>query len=122
VEYSDDWQEVVVDFLTSTDSPPSPREFDEVRRLESDLAKIVRSAEVGVVDGNLYGPGEVSIYAYGPDSDTLYAAMRPRLLKFPARSAKVSLGRAGIGEPDYPVEIVDLYRSPSGEALDAFEL
>ena len=53
---------------------------DEVRRLfvlEEQLEKAIRAAKVGEFDGNEFGGNECVFYMYGPDADTLFAAIQP---------------------------------------------
>ncbi|MET8755927.1 hypothetical protein ABZW32_38420 [Streptomyces sp. NPDC004667] len=55
------------------------------------LAELIERADVGEFDGNEFGGGEVTLYAYGPDADALFAVMAPVLRDLPFRPAHIVL-------------------------------
>ncbi|PBC60982.1 hypothetical protein BKI49_26775 [Streptomyces sp. Tue6028] len=63
---------------------------------ERSTGAAVEAARVGEVDGNEFGGGEVVIFAYGPDAESLYRLMEPGLRALPFRPAHVVLRH---GEP-----------------------
>jgi hypothetical protein len=58
-----------------------------------------RCGRVGEFDGNEFGGGRVTLYAYGPDADALFAVMARFLREHPLRPASVTLR---YGEPSDP--------------------
>jgi hypothetical protein len=54
------------------------------------------------------GPGEVVLYAYGPDADALFEAMAPILRAIPAREAFVIKRYGEAGDSGAHEERVDL--------------
>jgi hypothetical protein len=59
----------------------------DVYDVEDQLIEAIGKAGVGEFDGNLMGPGEVVLYAYGPDADALFDVMEPILRAVPAKEA-----------------------------------
>ena len=59
----------------------------DVYEVEDQLIEAIGKAGVGEFDGNLMGPGEVVLYAYGPDADALFEVMEPILRAVAAREA-----------------------------------
>ncbi|WP_225800460.1 hypothetical protein [Streptomyces sp. NK15101] len=79
-----------------------------VRQARSRLAEAVEQADVGELDGNEYGGGEVALYAYGPDADALFAVMAPVLHDLPFRPAHVILRYGSVDDPSAAEHRVDL--------------
>ena len=77
----------------------SDEEWD-VYEIEDQLIEAIEKAGVGEFDGNLMGPGEVVLYAYGPDADALFAVMEPILRTVPAREAYAVKRYGEPGDPD----------------------
>lgn len=77
----------------------SDEEWD-VNAIEDQLIEAIEKAAVGEFDGNLIGPGEVVLYAYGPDADALFAVMEPILRSVPAREAHAVKRYGEAGDPD----------------------
>jgi hypothetical protein len=76
--------------------------------LEDRLVQAIREARAGEFDGNEFGTGEVTLFAYGPDADRLFAAMEPILRSFPARPAQVLLRYGALEDNQAPSVLVDL--------------
>jgi hypothetical protein len=76
--------------------------------LEERLIEAIGAARAGEFDGNEFGPGEVTLYAYGPDADRLYAAMEPVLRAFPPRPAHVLLRYGRADDSGAPEAVVQL--------------
>ncbi len=51
--------------------------------LEDQLEEAIRQAGLGVYDGNELGPGEVTLFMYGPDAEALYRVIEPILIGNP---------------------------------------
>lgn len=84
------------------------RPFDSVSDLEDQLIAAIEAAGAGEFDGNLFGPDEVTLYAYGPDADRLFAVMEPRLREFPARPARATLRYGAASDPAAAERSIDL--------------
>jgi hypothetical protein len=76
--------------------------------LEQRLIEAIGTARAGEFEGNEFGPGEVTLYAYGPDADRLYAAMEPVLRSFPPRPARVLLRYGSADDAGAPQAVVQL--------------
>ncbi|WP_369263507.1 hypothetical protein [Streptomyces sp. R35] len=87
---------VVARFHLDCDDLGDPDQWSLVFAAERSMGAAVKAAGVGEVDGNEFGGGEVVIFAYGPDAETLYRAMEPGLRALPFRPAHAVLR---YGEP-----------------------
>jgi len=67
----------------------------ELFELEDELIEAIDSAGVGEFDGNLIGGDEVVLYMYGPDADTLFAAIEPVLANLPPPRGSYAVKRYG---------------------------
>ncbi|HEY6458500.1 MAG TPA: hypothetical protein VIY73_00065 [Polyangiaceae bacterium] len=79
-------------------APVAPGGLDRVHAAEGALREAIAHADVGRFDGDEVTPDghEVTLYAYGPDADLLWAAMAPVLAREPSmRGAAVTI-RYGI--------------------------
>ena len=63
--------------------------------LERRLAKAIASANVGGFDGHDFGEGQAILYAYGPDADTLFAAISLILKKSRLATGGYAIKRYG---------------------------
>lgn len=69
--------------------------------VEDQLIEAIEEAGVGEFDGNLLGPGEVELYAYGPDADALFDVMEPILRGIGLEEGSHAVKRYGaVGDPD----------------------
>lgn len=80
------------------------QERDAVLALEDRLEQVIAEADVGEVDANEFGDGEVILYLYGPDKDRLWA-VREVMAECPLRPAFALLQGA---DPDVHSERVQL--------------
>ena len=78
---------VIAHFSLSDDAFGRQEEREAFFALEDELIAAIEAAGVGEYDGNEFGSGEAVLYAYGPDADTLFAAMEAQLRSFDARPA-----------------------------------
>jgi hypothetical protein len=60
----------------------SDAERKKVFELEDKLIDAIDAEGVGEYDGNEFGEGGVTLYAYGPDADALFAAMEASIREF----------------------------------------
>ncbi|MFG2723827.1 hypothetical protein [Streptomyces canus] len=95
---------VIAHYCLSDDEFGSPIEREAFFDAEEAMAAAVEEAEVGEVDGNEFGGGEVVLYAYGPDAQALFKVMEPSLRSLPFRPAYVVL-RQGSSETESRVEL-----------------
>ena len=73
---------------------------EAVFALEDRLIEAIERAEVGEFDGNeiALDGSEVVLYAYGPDADALYEAMKPLLLELPPPPGSYAIKRYGAAD------------------------
>ncbi|HEY8090618.1 MAG TPA: hypothetical protein VIF09_22305 [Polyangiaceae bacterium] len=72
-------------------------DFAPLHAVEDRLREAIAHAGVGTLDGDDITPGvDAVIYAYGPDADRLYAAMRPVLEGEPLTHGAIATLRYGI--------------------------
>src|SRR5215510_8262808 len=68
--------------------PPGPSgtatDMASIAVLEEALIASIAQARAGEFDGSEFIENDVCFYAYGPNADQLFAAIRPVLLNFPA--------------------------------------
>jgi hypothetical protein len=90
---------VTVHFRLSGDRFGTEAERDAVRQLQERLRTVIDDADAGEFDGNEFGGGGVTLWAYGPDADRLYAVMEPHLSAFTARPASATLRYGPADDP-----------------------
>ena len=83
-------------------------DMHSVFSFEDRLIRAISDARAGEFDGNEFGVDDVTIYAYGPNADRLFAAMEPVLRSFPPRPAQVLLRYGGYEDTSAPEILVDL--------------
>jgi hypothetical protein len=76
--------------------------------VEERLIRAIAEARAGEFEGNEFGTGEVTLYAYGPDADRLFTAMEPVLRSFPPRPAQVILRYGSYEDAAAPERVYDL--------------
>ena len=54
-------------------------ERDRIHQFSDQLNAAIESAKAGELDGDEFGEGICTLYMYGPDADTLFAAVDPLL-------------------------------------------
>jgi hypothetical protein len=79
-----------------------------VRHAQVLLREAIAQAGAGEFDGNEFGGGEVTLYAYGPDADALFAVMAPVLRDIPFRPAHIVLRYGSASDPSAAELRVDL--------------
>lgn len=101
-------QTVIARYQLSSGPNGTSTDIHSLATLEDRLVKAIRDARAGEFDGNEFGTGEVTLFAYGPDADRLFAAMEPILRSFPARPAQVLLRYGALADEQAPSVLVDL--------------
>lgn len=99
---------VIVRFSVSDDTFGNPEERAAFLTLETTIARAIDAAGAGEYDGNMFGNGEVVLYAYGPDADRLFAVMEPHLRGYEARPASCVLRYGTASDPEAPEREVSL--------------
>jgi hypothetical protein len=84
-------QTVTVRFALSGGPKGTATDTDSVANLEERLQIAIAHARAGEFDGSEFVDGEVFLYAYGPDADQLFRAMRPVLTAFASRPGQALL-------------------------------
>ena len=84
-------QTVTVCFQLGAGPGGTVTDMPSMAGLEQRLESAIRQARVGEFDGSELTGGEAFLYAYGPDADQLFAAMRPVLMSFPIRPGQALL-------------------------------
>lgn len=101
-------QAVLVDLRLSCDFG-SDAERQRVYELEDKLIAALDASGAGEVDGTEFGGGGVTLFAYGPDADALYAAMHDLILEFgPTQGSSATLRYGGADDADAKERIVPL--------------
>lgn len=85
-----------------------PGDRAAVRAAQSLLREALEGAGAGEVDGNEFGGGEVTLFAYGPDADALFAVMEPAVRGLPLRPARVVLRYGSASESCAAERLVEL--------------
>jgi hypothetical protein len=78
----------------------SDSERAAVYEAQQKLREAIERAGVGEFDGNEFGGGTVTLYAYGPDADELFSVMSDGLRQLPFRPAHVVLRYGSATDPD----------------------
>lgn len=99
---------VIAHYRLADDGLGEPSQREAVRQAQSLLTEAIEQGDVGEFDGHEYGGGEVVLYAYGPDTDALFALMAPILNDLPFRPAHVVLRYGSVDDPSAAEHRVDL--------------
>lgn len=99
---------VIVSFALSGGPFGSEEERAAVRVLQARLSGAIDLAGVGEIDGNEFGAGQCTIYAYGPDATRLFSAMESHLRASPFRPAAAILRFGEAADPDAVEQRIDL--------------
>lgn len=95
---------VITTYRLGDDRYGSEAERAAVRAMQDRLAARLDEAGVGELDGDEFGAGAVTVYAYGPDADALFTATRDVLADLDLRPATVVL-RYGSADDDAAREV-----------------
>lgn len=91
-------QAVIVDLRLSGGDFGSDAERQKVFELEDKLIASIEAQGVGEYDGNEFGEGGVTVYAYGPDADALFTAIETLLRDFLPNQGSSATLRYGSAE------------------------
>jgi hypothetical protein len=81
---------------------------NKVRSLERDIERALDGGDLGELDGDEFGGGEVVLYLYGANADNLFAAIEQLLRGSSLRPAHVILRYGDAGEPNVQKRRVEL--------------
>jgi hypothetical protein len=101
-------QAVIARFALTGEDYGTEAERQAVYDLQGRLRAAIEEAAVGEFDGNLFGGGEVELYAFGPDAKALYEVMKRHLVAFPSRPGSVTLIFGALDDPGVRSEDIDL--------------
>lgn len=96
---------VTAHFTLTDENFGTRAERDAVHAAEERMDTLARQAGVGDVDGDEFGNGGVTIYAYGPDADALFSVIEPELRALPLRPAYVHLNHGDSTEPPTRIDL-----------------
>jgi hypothetical protein len=94
---SNEEQAVIIDLRLTGGDFGSDAERQKIFALEDKLIAAIGQQGVGEYDGNEFGEGGVTLYAYGPNADALFAVMEAPIRDFgpnPGSSATLRYGSA----------------------------
>jgi hypothetical protein len=90
--------EAVIVYLSGSGLPKQVYEQYDISTLEDRLTQAIQADGLGTYDGNERGPSETVLYMYGPDSEKLFAVIRPVLEGYPlVETARVLVRKGGPG-------------------------
>lgn len=102
-------QAVIAHLKLSDGGFGTPAERQELMSFEPRIEEAIKAAGAGVFDGDEFGAGECVWYMYGPDADTLFAAVEPIIREASTRPGGfVIKRRAAPGDPEPNEERVEL--------------
>ena len=84
--------------------------MDALAELEDRIVDAIEPTGIGVLEGDEFAEGKVTLSIYGPDLDRLWAKVRPILETYDARPAYAELRDGG---PDQLAKRVDLGPVPT---------
>jgi hypothetical protein len=89
-------EQAVLVYLDGRTLPPEVYEEYDVGGLEDQLRPLLEQTGAGDYDGDEFGPGEVTLFMYGPDAEALFRVIEPVLLAHPlCQNARVIIRPGG---------------------------
>ena len=104
---ADDDQSVTVHLVLAGNGFGTDEERQRIYALEDALTLSIDRAAAGTFDGDGFGEGGADLFAYGPDADSLYAAMEADIRAYgPAAGSSVLLVYGSDADsPDRTIEL-----------------
>ncbi|SRR5579875_3026851 len=94
-------QAIIIHLQLSDKSFGSYKEREALFSLQNQMAKAIKDANAGELDGDEFGQGECVIYIYGTDADRLFAVVEPLLKSCPLTLGGYAIKRYGkASDPD----------------------
>ena len=98
--------QAVLVYLDGSGLPDDVYEQHDVATLEERLVEAIEGQRLGEYDGNEFGPGEVTLFLYGPDAERLFSGIEAVLRGYPlCRNARVVIRQSGPGAPQREVRL-----------------
>jgi hypothetical protein len=101
-------QTVIARYQLSSGPTGTSTDLHSLATLEDRLIEAIGAARAGEFEGSEFGTGEVTLFAYGPDADRLFATMEPILRSFPPRPAQVLVRYGGFSDDQAPAVLHQL--------------
>lgn len=99
-------QQAVLVHLDGTGLPDQIYQEYDLATIEDRLNEVIEQAGLGEFDGNEIGPGETTLFMYGPDAERLFAAIEQTLRGYPlCQGARVEIRRGGPGAQQREVRL-----------------
>lgn len=111
---------VIVRYTLQGDGLGHGDEREAVHALSHHLTEAIEAAAVGEFDGDEFGGGEVTLYAYGPDATRLFATMEPQVRAFPARPAQATLRFGAADDPTAREQETRTFRPERADEASCF--
>jgi hypothetical protein len=103
---SEPTQQAVLVHLDGTDLADNVYEECDLSTLEDRLIEVIERDGLGEFDGNEIGPGETTLFMYGPDAERLFAGIEQTLRSYPlCERARVENRRGGPGAQQREVRL-----------------
>ena len=91
-------QQAVLVYLDGTGLPEHVYKECDLATIEDRLIEAIDRGQLGEFDGNEIGPGEATLFMYGPDAERLFAGVEAILRGYPlSQKARVQIRRGGPG-------------------------
>lgn len=91
-------QEAVLVHLDGSGLPDHIYQEYDLATIEDQLIEVIEREGLGEFDGNEFGPGETTLFMYGPDAERLFAGIEQTLRAYPlCQGARVEVRRGGPG-------------------------
>lgn len=93
-------QQAVLVHLDGSGLPDHIYQEYDLATIEDQLIEVIEREGLGEFDGNEVGPGETTLFMYGPDAERLFAGIESTLRGYPlCQAARVEVRRGGPGTP-----------------------
>ena len=99
-------EQAVIVYLAGTGLPDVIYQDYDLATLEDRLVDAIAASESGEYDGNEFGADGTTLYLYGPNAETLFAAVESTLRGYPScQNARIVLRYGPPGSPGREVII-----------------
>jgi hypothetical protein len=89
-------EQAVLVYLDTSGLPDHVCQEHDIATLEDRLTEVIEREQLGEFDGNEFGPGEVTLFMYGPNAERLFAGIEAVLRGYPlCQSARVVIRNGG---------------------------
>lgn len=103
---SDPPQQAVLVHLDGSSLPDHVYQECDLATIEDKLIEVLEREGIGEFDGNEVGPGETTLFMYGPDAERLFAGIERTLRGYPlCQGARVEIRRGAPGAEQREVRL-----------------